>query len=146
MEEQSKCIFCEILAGNLPVSMIYEDDKVAVFPPLEPVNPGHILIIPKKHAPYLKDLDEQTAMYIMKIAKKMTATVRKSKFKCEAVNIFIADGQAADQEVFHFHLHVIPRYKEDGFGLKYGKNNFIKMSREEIDAVAEEIKKHLVEQ
>jgi len=146
MEKESKenCIFCKIVAGEASASVVYEDEKVMVFPSLEPVNKGHLLIIPKKHAPYLADLDEETAMHVMKIAKKMAEAIRKSKYKCEGVNLFLADGEAAQQEVFHFHFHVYPRFKGDGFGFRWDKEkHFIKMERPEIDEVAEEIKKHL---
>ena len=142
-EDKSNCIFCKILAGKSPVSMVYEDKYVAVFPPLQPVNLGHLLIIPKKHAPYLKDLDDKTAMHIMRITKRMGAAIRKSKLKCEGLNLFVADGEVALQEIFHFHMHVFPRYKGDGFGLKHGKKNFIKMPRPKLDQIAAKIKKEL---
>lgn len=123
--------------------MVYEDELVAVFPPIDPVNKGHLLVIPKKHAPYMKDLDDKTAMYIMKVTKKMGEVIRKSDFKCEGINLFVADGEVALQEVFHFHMHVFPRYEGDGFGLKHGKKNFLKMSRTELDKVANEMKKYI---
>ena len=123
--------------------MVYEDEFVAVFPPLEPVNKGHLLVIPKKHAPYMKDLNDKTAMHIMKVTKKMGEAIRKSDFKCEGINLFVADEEVALQEVFHFHMHVFPRYKGDGVGLKHGKTNFIIMSRTELDKVSKEIKKYI---
>ncbi len=140
-EDKKHCIFCEIIAGKAQASIVYEDEKVMVFPPLQPVNEGHVLVIPKKHAPYFADLDEDTAMHIMKIAKKLTAAIRKSKFKSEGVNLFLADGEAAHQEVFHFHLHVYPRFAGDSFGFKYDlKKHFVRMKRDELDKVAKEIK------
>lgn len=143
-EAKENCIFCKILAGESPVSMVYEDGKVAVFPPLHPVNPGHLLVIPKVHAPYMADLDEDTAMHVMKIAKKMGAVIRKSKYKSEGVNLFLADGEAAEQEVFHFHLHVIPRFEGDDFKFGYDlSKHFVEMDRSELDVLANEIKKHL---
>ena len=143
-ETQASCIFCEIVAGHAPVSIVYEDDKVAVFPALEPVNAGHLLIIPKKHATYLSDLDEDSAGYAMKIAKKVAAAIRKSKYESEGINLFLADGEAAGQEVFHLHLHVYPRYKGDGFGFKYDKDkHFVKQERSVLDEVATEIKQYL---
>ena len=122
-EDKEHCIFCKIIAGKSPVSIVYEDDRVIVFPPLQPVNKGHLLVIPKKHAPYLADIDEKTAMYVMKIAKKIAAGIRKSKFKSEGVNSFLADGEAAHQEVFHLHLHVYPRYAGHDFDFKYDLEN-----------------------
>jgi histidine triad (HIT) family protein len=120
-EDQANCIFCQMLKGESPISLVYEDDKIAVFPTIEPVNPGHLIIIPKVHAPSLNDLDEETVGYIMKMAAKVAQAIRKSTFTCEGINIFVADGEAAGQDVFHFHLHVYPRFKGDGFGFKYDK-------------------------
>ena len=138
------CIFCKIIAGKAEASIVYEDELVLVFPPLHPVNKGHLLIIPKRHAAYLADIDESTAAHVMKTAKTMAAAIRKSGYRCEGINLFLADGEAAEQEVFHFHLHVYPRFKGDGFGFKYDKErHFLEMGRPELDKIAEEIKKHL---
>jgi len=143
-EDQSNCVFCKMLAGQSPVSMIHEDAKVAVFVPLSFVNPGHVLIIPRIHAPYISDLDDDTAMHIMKIAHRISAAIRKSSFRCEGINFFLADGEAAMQEVFHYHLHVFPRYAGDGFGLKYDpRHSFVNLPRPELDSIAHEIKTHL---
>lgn len=144
-EDKENCVFCKILEGKSPVSMIYEDDKVAVFPPLNPVNDGHVLIIPKEHAPYLADIDVKTLSYIMEVAHKVAAAIKKSNFKCEGINYFLADGEVSGQEVFHLHLHVYPRFAGDGFGFKYDeKQNFIDLDRPKLDLIASEIKKHLV--
>lgn len=140
-ESKENCVFCKILEGKLPVSMIYEDKKVAVFVDLQPVNEGHLLIIPKYHAPYMKDVDVETLQHIMVIAKEMNKALRESKYKCEGVNLFLADGEAVHQEVFHFHLHVYPRFKGDGFGFKYDKSrHFLKLKRERMDEIAKELR------
>jgi histidine triad (HIT) family protein len=144
MEGEKDCIFCKIIRGESPVSIAYEDDKVLVFPPLEPVNSGHMLIVPKKHAVSLADLDEETTLHVAKTARRVAAAIRKSTYRCEGINWFLADGEAAHQEVFHFHFHVYPRFKGDGFGFKYDKGkNFLRMERPKLDAAAEEIKKFL---
>ena len=143
-EDKSNCIFCKIIEGNSPVSIAYEDGKVLVFPPLGPVNEGHLLIIPKKHAPYLDDLDEETTLHIMKVARIIAAAIRKSKYRCEGINVFLADGEAAGQEVFHFHLHVYPRFKGDGFGFRYDRSrHFVHLNRPELDEIAKEINRHI---
>jgi len=140
-EAKENCVFCKILDGELPVSMIYEDDKVAVFVDLYPVNEGHLLIVPKYHAPAMKDVDTDTLQHMMAIAGKMNTTLRASKYKCEGVNLLLADGEAAGQEVFHCHLHVIPRFRGDGFGFKYDKSkNFIQSERERMNEIALELK------
>src|SRR5690242_4766490 len=109
-EDKEHCVFCKILSRELPGSVIHEDEKVLVIVDLFPVNEGHLLIIPKYHAPYMKDVDADTMQHMMKIAQQMNAALRKSKYKCEGVNLFLADGEAAHQEVFHCHLHVYPRF------------------------------------
>jgi histidine triad (HIT) family protein len=140
-EDKENCVFCEIIEGKSPVSIVYEDDKIIVFPTTEPVNASHMLIVPKVHAPYLADLDEETTLHVVKIARKVSEAIRLSKYACEGINWFLADGEAAEQEVFHFHFHVYPRYKDDGFGFKYDKSkNFIRVSRKELDRVANDIK------
>jgi histidine triad (HIT) family protein len=143
-ESEDNCIFCKILKGESPVSMIYEDEKVAVFVDLQPVNEGHLLIIPRLHAPYMQDVDTETLKHIIEIAKRMNKALRDSKYKCEGVNLFVADGEAAHQEVFHFHLHIYPRFKGDGFGFKYDKaKHFVKASRQKMDEIAKELKEKM---
>jgi histidine triad (HIT) family protein len=135
------CIFCQIVNGTSPVSLVYEDDLVLVFPDIQPINPGHLLIIPKDHAPYLNDQAPEILGHILKVAAKVASAIRRSKIKCEGINIFVADGQAAGQEVFHFHLHVYPRFNGDGFGFKYDKSrHFIRIDRAELDRIAREIR------
>lgn len=140
-EDKENCVFCEIIEGKSPVSIVYEDEKIIVFPTTEPVNASHMLIVPKKHAPYIADLDEETTLHVIKIARKVSEAIRKSGYLCEGINWFLADGEAAEQEVYHFHFHVYPRFEGDGFGFKYDKTkNFIRMNRQSLDKIANEIK------
>ena len=115
----SDCVFCRILAGELPASFVYRDDRCAAFMDIRPVNHGHLLVIPVRHAAYLADIDASEAADIMKVGQEAAAALRASGVRCEGVNLFLADGEAAMQEVFHVHLHVIPRFRGDGFGLKF---------------------------
>ena len=143
-ESKDQCVFCKILAGQLPVSMIYEDEQLAVFVDLYPVNEGHLLIVPKYHAPYMKDVDTATLQHMMAVAQKMNAALRASGLPCEGVNLFLADGETAGQEVFHSHLHVIPRFREDGFGFRYDKaRSFRKSNRQRMNEIAETLKSRL---
>lgn len=143
-ESKENCVFCKILAGDLPVSMIYEDDQVAVLVDLNPVNEGHLLIIPKYHAPYMKEVQPSTLEHMIKIAQKMNAALRASDLPCDGVNLFMADGEEAGQEIFHSHLHVIPRFSGDGFGFRYDKTrHFVRSNRERMDEIAEELKNRL---
>lgn len=139
-EDPSNCIFCEIFASRSPVSMIWEDDHVAVFVPFKPVNRGHALVVPKAHTPYLADLDRDLAAHIMQIAQRTSAAIRASDLKCEGINLFLADGESAGQEVFHFHLHVYPRFSDDGFGFKYDARHFADVERGEMNRIAALIK------
>src|SRR5438552_14500159 len=109
------CIFCDIVGGNSPVSAFYEDDVVLGLMTIGPVTPGHAMVIPRKHFPYLSDMDEQTGNHLFTITQRTAAAIRASGVKCEGVNLFLADGEAAFQEVFHLHMHVFPRYGGDGF-------------------------------
>ena len=135
----SSCVFCDILAGDLPSSLVFEDELVSAFMDIQPVNPGHVLIIPKQHAMSLADLHEETGGHMFRIARRIAVAVRRSDVKCEGVNMFLADGEAAGQEVFHVHLHVFPRFVGDGFGLRFGPEYGHKPAREELDDAAEQI-------
>ena len=139
----SDCIFCEILSGKLPSSIVYQDDLCTAFMDIQPVNAGHVLVIPNRHAAFLADLDEDTGAHVFRIAHRLALALRNSGVKCEGVNLFLADGKAAMQEIFHVHLHVFPRYVGDGFGLTFSPGYFDKPERSELDAVAEKIRNAL---
>ena len=140
MTDGKDCIFCEILRGGLEVSLVYRDDVCAAFMDIQPVNPGHLLVVPNRHAAHLADLEEAEGMRIFAVARRLAAALRLSGVKCEGVNFFLADGEAAMQEVFHVHLHVIPRYRGDGFGLKFAPTYFQKPERAELNEVAGKIR------
>jgi histidine triad (HIT) family protein len=137
------CIFCDILSGKLPVTKLYEDEKILIFMDIQPINSGHLLIIPKEHKELITELDDNLVAHMFKLAQKMNFAVRDSGVKCEGVNYFLADGESAGQEVFHVHVHVIPRFKDDGFGFKFPEGYENKPSRENLETVAEKIKKVL---
>jgi histidine triad (HIT) family protein len=113
----SGCVFCEIVAGRAESSKVYEDDQVLAFMDIRPITPGHLLVIPKQHAPDLASLDPVYGGPIFATAQKIAAAMRRSPLRPEGVNFFLADGVAAGQEVFHVHLHVLPRTTGDGFGI-----------------------------
>lgn len=135
------CIFCGILSGNASASFIYRDDLVAAFMDIRPVNLGHVLIVPVRHAPYMADVTPLEAVAMMRVAQRLTAALRASTLKCEGVNYFLADGEAAMQEVFHAHLHVFPRFKGDGFGLRFSPEYYTRRPpRPELDQQAVELR------
>jgi histidine triad (HIT) family protein len=118
MSHETGCIFCSILSGELESSMVYQDEVCSVFMDIEPVNPGHLLVVPNRHATLLADLKMDEGNHVFSIARQMASAVRNSDVRCEGVNFLLADGSAAGQEVFHVHLHVIPRFFEDGLVLR----------------------------
>ena len=140
---KAECIICKLLAGNEPVSFVYRDSDCAAFMDIQPVNPGHILVAPNKHVPSMADLDAETAAHLMLIAHKLTAALRESGLRCEGVNLFLADGEAAGQDVFHVHLHLFPRYRGDGFGLHFGPD-YMRRERVELDEAAGRIRQALL--
>ena len=85
---------------------------------IQPVVRGHMLVVPRAHAAYLADLDPEDGARLFKVGQLAAAALRNSGLRCEGVNFFLADGEVAGQEVFHVHLHVIPRFEGDGFGLR----------------------------
>lgn len=139
----SDCVFCDILSGKLPVSIVYRDERCTAFMDIQPVNSGHVLVIPNRHATFLADLDEETGGHMFRVAQRLARALRNSGVRCEGVNFFLADGAAAMQDVFHVHLHVFPRYRGDGFGLRFSPAYSVRPDRSELDAVAEQIRSAL---
>ena len=140
----SDCVFCRILAGELPASFVYRDDRCAAFMDIRPVNSGHLLVIPTRHAPYLADIDPSEAADIMKVGHTAAAALRASGVRCEGINFFLADGEAAMQEVFHVHLHVIPRFRGDGFRLHFSPEYYTRRpERSELDTIAATISPYI---
>lgn len=136
-DSEPDCIFCAIVRGDAESSRIYEDDSVLVFLVLQPVNPGHMVVIPKAHFEGLADLDEEIGMQIFKVGQAMAGLLRGSGLRCEGIDMFVADGAAAFQEVFHFHLHVFPRWEGDDFRLSADWRYW---SRAELDGVADQLR------
>jgi len=126
-----QCIFCEILRGNSPASFTYEDDTVVAF--------GHMLVVPRDHAVLMADLNETVAMRTFRVARKL-ASVARSTLGAGGVNLFVADGEIAFQDVPHFHVHVIPRYPNDGFGLTFPERYSQPPGRAELETIAAAIR------
>ena len=134
----SDCVFCGIVRGEVPSSIAYQDDLVTAFMDINPVNTGHVLVVPKQHAAYLADVDEETGGHLFKVSMRIAQAIRNSGVKCEGINLFLADGEAAFQEVFHTHLHVFPRFKGDSF--KIDADWTVHPPRAELDDVAAKIR------
>jgi histidine triad (HIT) family protein len=133
---KTACVFCDIVRGEAPASVVYSDDVVTAFMDIRPVNSGHLLVVPRSHARHLAGMDSETGGHLFRVGMRLAAAVRRSGVRCEGVDLFLADGEAAGQEVFHLHLHVIPRYWGDGFGFRFGPGYHKLPGRAELDDVA----------
>ena len=125
------CIFCKIANGEIPSATLYEDEDFRVILDLGPASKGHALILPKAHAADIYELPDETAGKAMILAKKM-ATAMTAALKCDGFNIVQNNGECAGQTVFHFHMHLIPRYKGDGVGLTWTPGELNDEVRDEI--------------
>jgi histidine triad (HIT) family protein len=132
------CVFCAMVAGNAPASIVYDDADLLAFLTIGPVTPGHLLIIPKRHAPYLADLDEATGAWMFTIAMRLAQALRASGLRCDGINLFLADGEAAFQEVFHTHPHLFPRFAGDTFRIDADWS--VTPSRVELDGIAAQVR------
>ena len=131
----TNCIFCKIANGEIPSKTLYEDEKFRVILDLGPAARGHALILPKDHYANLYELPDETAGEVMKLAKRM-ATQMTERLGCEGFNLVQNNGELAGQTVFHFHMHLIPRYRDDGqkIGWKPGE-----VSQEELEEIRKQI-------
>lgn len=131
----TNCIFCKIANGEIPSKTLYEDEKFRVILDLGPAARGHALILPKDHYASLYELPDEMAGEVMKLAKKM-ATQMTDRLGCEGFNLVQNNGELAGQTVFHFHMHLIPRYRDDGqkIGWKPGE-----VSQEELEEIRKQI-------
>lgn len=105
------CIFCKIIGGQIPSNTIYEDEDFKVILDISPAAKGHALILPKKHYANIYELPQELAEKVMVLAKKLAAHMTE-KLECDGFNLVQNNGEVAGQTVFHFHLHLIPRYKD----------------------------------
>lgn len=129
--KKDDCIFCKIANGEIPSRTLYEDEHFRVILDLNPATRGHALIMPKDHAANLYELPEQSAGAAMVLAKKLAAAMRE-RLSCDGLNLVQNNGEAAGQTVAHFHLHMIPRYVNDGQSLEWTPGE---AAPEELDEV-----------
>lgn len=125
------CIFCKIAAGEIPSATLYEDDDFRVILDIEPASKGHALILPKEHYANLYELDDKLAAKAMVLAKKMV-TKLTDILGCDGYNVVQNNGTVAGQTVFHFHMHLIPRYQGDGVKLGWKQGTLTDEVKEEI--------------
>ncbi len=117
------CIFCKIANGEIPSYTLYEDDNFRVIFDINPATKGHALVIPKEHFKNLFELDEQTASKALVVAKKV-ATILREELNCDGFNLLQNNEEIAGQTIFHFHIHLIPRYKDDTFSFSTTHGKF----------------------
>jgi histidine triad (HIT) family protein len=139
------CIFCRIVAGEIPASFVHRDGLVSAFLDVRPVTPGHLLVIPDDHHPSLAAIPELTWAQVQAVARRIAVALGAADFDAEGVNLFLADGEVAGQEVAHLHVHVIPRTSGDGFRVAAEAHAKPSPPRDELDHQAAAIRAALAE-
>ena len=129
------CIFCKIANGQIPSKTLYEDEDFRVILDLGPATEGHALILPKEHAANLFELSEDVASKALLVAQKVAIRMKET-LGCDGLNLVQNNGEAAGQTVLHFHIHVIPRYENDGQKINWVPGS---PSQEELEAVCQKI-------
>ena len=132
---KTDCIFCKIANGEIPSKTLYEDEDFRVILDLGPAAKGHALLIPKEHAANLYELPDETAAKVLVLAKKLAVQMTE-KLHCDGFNLVQNNGEVAGQTVHHFHLHLIPRYADDGQNINWVPGE---PSQEELEAVRKQI-------
>jgi histidine triad (HIT) family protein len=137
----SSCIFCKIIDGEIPSATVYEDRDFKVIMDIAPAAKGHVIMLAKKHCANLFELDDDTASKALIVARKV-AKALKAELQCDGVNLFQNNGEAAGQTVFHFHIHIIPRYNEDKVNmewdhLKYADGEAVEIAKSIAVRIAE---------
>ena len=128
---EKDCIFCKIANGDIPSKTLYEDEEFKVILDVGPATRGHALILPKNHYANLYELPDETAVKVMLLAKKM-AVLMTEKLGCDGFNLVQNNGEDAGQTVFHFHMHLIPRYPDDHAGIAWNPGKADQEDMEEI--------------
>ncbi len=135
--KKDDCIFCKIANGEISSKTLYEDEEFRVILDLKPAAKGHALILPKEHASSLYELSDEAASKALVLAKKMAVRMT-DRLECDGLNLVQNNGETAGQTVMHFHMHIIPRYKNDGQAIDWEPKD---VSQEEL----EEVKKQITE-
>ena len=129
------CIFCRLANGDIPTNALYEDDIVKAIFDLSPASMGHIIILPKEHFDNLYSIDEETAAHVFKVATRLAKAIKEA-LNCDGMNILQNNGEIAGQTVFHFHMHIIPRYLGDNVKFSWNQGE---ISEDEIKDLKKKI-------
>ena len=132
----SDCVFCKIVAGQIPSTRVYEDELTLAFMDIGEVNPGHVLVAVRPHAEDIYGLNDALAAAVFRTAARVARAVKKA-YSPEGVTLYQANGAAAGQTVYHFHLHLVPRYAHDGMRLTWPAKN---PPREQLEANAAKLR------
>ena len=135
----SDCVFCRIVARQIPATVVHEDDQTLAFMDLGQVNPGHVLVAVKKHAENLYALDDAQAGAVLRAAARVARAIRDA-FTPEGLSVYQANGSAAGQTVLHYHVHLVPRHAGDGMALSWPVKN---PPREKLEEYAARIRQSL---
>lgn len=136
---KQNCLFCNVAGGNMESSTIFENSEFRVVLDPFPASKGHTLIIPKEHIENIYELDTESASRLFALATHV-AKVLKNIYNCDGLNIIQNNGEAGGQTVFHFHLHLVPRYKDDNVTIKW---ETLQVDRRELDEMAQQISLNL---
>ena len=134
----SECVFCRIVAGEIPANVVHEDGETLAFMDLGQVNPGHVLVAVKRHAQDIYALDESQARALFGAVARVARGIRAA-FAPQGLSVYQANGKAAGQTVFHLHIHVVPRYEGDGMNLAWPVKN---PPRDKLEEYAARIRRH----
>jgi histidine triad (HIT) family protein len=134
--QTADCIFCAIIRGDAPATFVHEDEMIVAFMDIRPVQPGHLLVVPRAHAKLIPELDDHILARLSSVATILNRALRASSLPVEAVSVYVADGDAAGQEVAHVHIHLIPRRPHDGFGFRFPPGYGTEPSRAELETIA----------
>lgn len=148
----SDCIFCSILKGESPASIVYEDEDCVAFMDLFPMRPGHVLVIPRQHATFLEELSPGLRAHLLEVSQWVIKAQKASGLPCDGNNVFLNDGPAANQHVPHVHFHVLPRKQGDlakavfSFATRYSNYFGLAAHRKRLDSIALSLAAHMPEQ
>lgn len=138
------CIFCKILSGEAEARFVYRDENCSVFLDIQPLNPGHVLVVPNVHIERMADMPEALAGKIFEVATKVFKAILKTEIKCDGANFFLSDGSQAGQEVLHCHLHIAPRFSNDGVKVGFSKERQLKISASTQDEISQAVRDALM--
>jgi histidine triad (HIT) family protein len=135
----SDCVFCAVLRGEAPASVVHEDELAVAFLDLFPIQAGHTLVVPREHVRDLSSCPPDLAAHLFAVSTSLAPAIAHAN-DAPAFNVWTANGRAAGQEVFHLHLHILPRHQDDSFGLRFPQGYPSEAARTELDEMARRIR------